>query len=519
MKHIHPSVPLLLLAAAIQDANAVATANPDTATAIRNGGPIAINVLANDTSDDTESEGLFIRTYDQLSFAYGTVTLDQETNQLIYEPPVDFVGQDTFFYQADDGFGYGGALVTINVVDELPNEEPLETYAVGGTNKAVARMLDDLCPVAGGETQLAQFSQSCNDLYALLEDGDTALLNESLRQIAPDESLTQRGLMAENARSKTARVQRAMAQLRSGGAASLSINNTALPLGGAAGDGLGSPWTLLSAIQFEDFERNQTGNEAGYDFNAKGLMLGLGYRLSNSLNLGAVLDWTAYDLDYLRNGGDLESDLLNFTGFLAWYSGNFGLDLQMGYTQGDSDAQRRFTFPVVAFADSRYDSSQRDLSGQFDWTWQSGAWTLQPFLRLDYLRSEIDGYTETGDSLWLTAVEKQAHERINTSAGLDTRYTLTYAWGVMVPSVKLSLVNQANLHNSPVAFQLVQAADFGFGGFELRTDSPDSLFYQWDVSTAFVLAGGWSSFLGVQVLSGYDHASAYQVSGGVNWEF
>lgn len=516
MKHIHPSVPLLLLAAAIQDANA-ATVNPDSATATRNGGPITIDVLDNDVANPESESGLFFVSYDQISANYGSVVLNQETNELVYTPPEDFVGQDTFFYTADDGFGYGGALVTVTVVDG-PQPE-FETYATGGANKAVARMLDDLCPVAGGETQLAQFSQSCSDLYSLLADEDTALLNDYLREIAPDESLTQRGLMAENSRNKTARIQNALAQLRSGGAASLSLNGKLLPLGGAAGDGLGSPWTLLSAIQFKDFERDQTGNEAGYDSSAKGLMLGVGYRLSGSFNLGAALDWTSYDLDYLNKSGDLEADLLNLTGFLTWYSGNFGLELQMGYTQGDSEGQRRFTFPVTAYADSRYDSSQRDLSGQFDWTWQGGAWTLQPFLRLDYLRSEIDAYTETGDSLWLTAVEKQAHEQINTSAGLDTRYTLTYGWGVMIPSLKLSLVNQANLHNSPVAFQLVQANDFGFGGFELRTDSPDSLFYQWDLSTAFVMAGGWSSFLGVQLLSGYDHVSAYQVSGGVNWEF
>lgn len=514
MKRIHPSFPLLLLAAAVHDANATAIVNPDTATAISNGGPIAIDVLANDESDDVESEGLFIFSYDQISAAYGTVTLDGETNQLIYEPPADYIGQDTFFYQADDGFGYGGAVVTINVVAAEPVS--LETYAVGGTNKAVARMMDELCPVAGGETQLAEFSQACVDLYGMVED--TALLNESLREIASEESLTQRGLMAENSRNKTDRIQAALAQLRGGGAASVSVNQQVLPLGGAAGDGLGSPWTLLSSIQYEDLERKQSDNQSGYDSTAKGLMLGLGYRLSNSFILGAALDWAAYDLDYLRNTGDLESDLYSFTGFLTWYSGSFGFDLQAGYTQGDSQAQRRFTFPVVAYADSRYDSSQRDLSGQLDWTWQGGAWTLQPFLRLDYLLSEIDAHSETGDSLWLTAVEKQAHEQINTSAGLDTRYTFNYGWGVMVPALKLSLINQANLHSSPVAFQLLNA-DAGFGGFELRADSPDSLFYQWDLSTAFVFANGWSSFLGVQTVSDYDHVSSYQVSGGVNWEF
>src|SRR5688572_8848090 len=98
MKHIHPSIPMLLLAAAIQDANA-ATVNPDTATAIRNGGPITIDVLENDIQDPQSEQGLFFVFYDQLSAAYGTVTLNEETNELIYEPPADFVGQDTFFYQ------------------------------------------------------------------------------------------------------------------------------------------------------------------------------------------------------------------------------------------------------------------------------------------------------------------------------------------------------------------------------------------------------------------------------------
>jgi len=88
----------------------------------------------------------------------------------------------------------------------------------------------------------------------------------------------------------------------------------------------------------------------------------------------------------------------------------------------------------------------------------------------------------------------------------------------MVPAVKLSLVNQSNLSNSPVAFQLL-GVESDSGRFELRADSPDSLFYQWDLTSAFVLANGLSTFIGAQILSGYEGVSAYQVSGGVNWEF
>ena len=35
----------------------------------------------------------------------------------------------------------------------------------------------------------------------------------------------------------------------------------------------------------------------------------------------------------------------------------------------------------------------------------------------------------------------------------------------------------------------------------------------------FILANGLSTFFGAQILSGYDGVSAYQVNGGVNWEF
>jgi len=511
MKHIHPSVPLLLLAAAIQDANAV-TPNPDTATAVRNGGPVTIDVLANDVADP-QSEGLFIRSYDQLSFAYGTVTLDEETNRLIYEPPVDFVGQDTFFYTADDGIGYGGAMVTINVVASALNAE-------GATNTAIARTLDGLCgqlaiDAGEGGVSLAQIPQ-LGEVCATL--ADTGNLNPSLREIAPEEALTQRTLLAENSRNKTSRLYEAMAAMRTGSHASLSINGTALPFGGAAGDGLGSPWTLLSSLQIENFERDHTGNESAYDYDAQGLMLGLGYRMDGNVNVGAAFDWMAYDVGYEGNTGDLDSDIYSLTAFISWYRNALGLDVQLGYSNGSTKAQRRFSILEQSVANSDYDSDQLDLSAQLDWSWQLQAWSLRPFLRLDYLKSGIDAFSESGDASWLVAAEKQNHEQLNTSAGLDTSYTLTYPWGVMVPSVKLSLVNQANLSNSPVAFQLLNE-ETELGRFELRADSPDSLFYQWDISTAFVLAGGWSSFLGVQVLSGYDHVSAYQVSGGVNWEF
>src|SRR5690606_30974556 len=149
------------------------------------------------------------------------------------------------------------------------------------------------------------------------------------------------------------------------------------------------------------------------------------------------------------------------------YRNAWGVDLQAGYSQGSTQAQRRFAQLEISEADSDYDSSQLDLSSQVDWSWQHGAWSLKPFLRLDYLKTTVDAYSETGTASWLVEAEKQTHEQLDSSAGLDTSYTLSYSWGVMIPAIKLSFVNQANLSNSPVAFQLI-GVESDSGRFELR---------------------------------------------------
>ena len=134
------SIPLLLLAAAVQQANATAIANPDTATMIQGTGSIAIDVLANDTSDNIENNTLFIDSFDSTSTGYGSVILDSETNQLVYTPPSeDFVGTDTFTYFVVDDSGYGGStVVTVEVTEPEPERDRSRPFQANPTAMATA---------------------------------------------------------------------------------------------------------------------------------------------------------------------------------------------------------------------------------------------------------------------------------------------------------------------------------------------------------------------------------------------
>ena len=509
MKSLH-ALPLLLLAA-IQDANAIATGNPDSRTMLQGTGSITIDVLANDTSSIANSD-LFIETYDTTSAGYGSVVLNDD-DTLTYTPPSEnFTGTDTFTYFVTDDSGYGNqTVVTIEVIEGIA----LDTLVTGSRNRSVATMLGEACNAEGVSNALGS---SCSQFSSQVGEGGN--LDSLIANIAPDEALIQRSLMSENNRNRTSRLYQSISHMQSGSPASLSINNRSLPsngTGGGAGDGFSSPWTLLSSIQTERFEHDQTSKEAGYESKSVGALLGLGYRVDRKLSLGVALDWSSYEVDFASKGGNMDSDIYSLTTFLSYYNGPIHWDLQAGYASADTQAKRVFDFPAPAVANSDYGSDQLSLSTQLEWAWQPGAWTLKPFARLDYLQTNVDAFSETGDSVWNMSAGKQKYTLLNSSLGFDTSYTATTSWGVVIPGIRFSAINQNDLDSDAVNFQLIDAGSLG--NFKLSTDSPDSRFYEWSLNTAFILKNGVSTFISGRVVSDYDNASAYQVAGGINFEF
>jgi uncharacterized protein YhjY with autotransporter beta-barrel domain len=506
MKPLH-ALPLLLLAA-IQDANATATGNPDSRTMVRSTGSITIDVLANDTSTIVNGD-LFIQTYSTVSSGYGSVVLNND-NTLTYTPNEGFSGTDTFTYFVTDDSGYGNqTVVTVEVIDEI---QPIDGFVTGARNRSIATMLDTACNAEGASNELIS---SCVELLSQVGEGNN--LDSLVSNIAPDEALAQRSLMSENNRNRTSRLYQGIAQLHAGSSASLTVNDQVMSSGGGAGDGFSSPWTLLSSIQTEHFEHNQTSKEAGYEASSVGALIGVGYRVDRKLSLGVAFDWSSYEVDFAAKGGNMDSDVYSLTGFLSYYNGPLHWDLQAGYTTGDTQAKRVINFPDTAAAYSDYGSDQLSLSTQLESAWQFNAWALKPFVRMDYLQTKVDAFSETGDSIWNMSASKQNYSQLNTSVGLDTSYTATMSWGVFIPGIRFSAVNQNDLDNDAVNFQLINAGDLG--NFKLSADSPDSMFYEWNLNSAFILKNGVSTFLSGRVVSGYKDSKAYQITGGINWEF
>ena len=522
MKRSLHKFPMLALALAVSQASyAAVTAVNDTVNTTPSTS-VVINVLANDSSD-IPSAPLFVDSEGYTNGLYGTVVLGQN-NELIYTPNEGFIGEDTFTYFASDNSGYGGtATVTVTV---LPAEEPpvepeasIESQVQGASNKRTASMLDAVCAKAN-ENGGTGLSQELNASCLTLLDASGAELQAMVEDIAPEEILVQRTLMANNLRNFTSRLYQFQDSLRPGGEGeAVTVNSGGMMLnpykGGAAGDEA-SRWGVFGSVNFDKAEHDQTDYESGYEYDAYGLTLGLDHALQPELHVGAAVNWLTYDLEYDSNGGTLDSDQFSFTGYMSWFIDKFSVDAQLGYTLGDFTTERNIeSFSTVADGDT--DSSQYNVSTQVDYSVGFDALTVRPYLRLDYLSTTIDGYTEDGGAGWAMEIGDQELNITETSLGVDTTYAMSFDWGVMVPGLKLAAVSVGSSDYAPVAFHLIGDASSD-GEFALQPDSEDSMFYQVDLNAVFQLKNGVASFVSFQSMLGYDDYSAFQVVGGFNIE-
>ncbi len=82
--------------------------------------PITVDILENDS--DPNGDRITIDQFDSTSSNGGTVSLDQD--QLVYTPPADFSGIDTFTYTiTDDNGGSDTAIVTVNIDNPTTPED------------------------------------------------------------------------------------------------------------------------------------------------------------------------------------------------------------------------------------------------------------------------------------------------------------------------------------------------------------------------------------------------------------
>ncbi|MET0357764.1 MAG: autotransporter domain-containing protein [Cellvibrio sp.] len=492
--------------------------------------PVNSSITLNPIANDFDSDGDAIAVVSVTTSNNASVTLNSD-GSVFYVPNKDFQGVDTFNYTIRETQTTAAltatATVTVNVSDSN-----FVAASTGDNNRSLAEAMDVVC------TKLRESSDSelgagrrnllerCNALDAMAEN-DPDALNAAFRQIAPEETIALMRVTSESTRAQTSAVSQRIGQLQAGNN-SFTLNGMAarnIQSGGGAGDAepIWSAIGFFASFQHEVAEKDMTTMESGYESGGNTLTLGADYRFNEKWVMGGAVGFSQNDLDYSNQGGKLDTEVTSFIIFNSYSFEKSSLEMQLGYASTSFDSVRNMEYYE---GDTLISDTMRGTTGgdqllfnsQFQWEWNRNALSVFPFMRFDYLQNKVDGYGENGGGGLPMVIGKQSTEQMTLGAGVQTTYVFNKNWGVLIPSFKATLLSEVSSAYDPITARFAYDPDPD-NMFTMKNDGEDKSFAQIGIGSSFIFKGGVSGFLQYQQLVGYNNLSAYQIQGGIRYEF
>ncbi len=315
----------------------------------------------------------------------------------------------------------------------------------------------------------------------------------------------------------------------------------ALQRGGAAGDQAVIP-------RFGGFvngivswgKLDETANRVGYDFNTGGVTGGLDYRLTDNAIIGAAFNYAnqTADLDkgILLAGGDVDADVFSGSIFGTYYVGDFYIDgigtfAGVNYTikrQVNIPSSNPAAAPVSTTATGEPGANGYAFSFGSGYDGQYQKWSYSPFLRVDYRKLDVDGYTETGAGGLNLKVDGQDVNSLILALGGQVAYAISAPFGVVLPRFRAEynheFENDAVLLRAQYFAPIDPSNNLTATGldnpvFEATTDQPDRDFFIIGGGISAVFQRNVQAFIDFESVIGYSTVTNNILTTGVRVEF
>jgi outer membrane autotransporter protein len=231
--------------------------------------------------------------------------------------------------------------------------------------------------------------------------------------------------------------------------------------------------------------------------------------------IGGALSYSHTFGDFDDGGGDFDVD--SFGGLLygSYYPSDASyIDAVIGLAAKDQKLDRRVVANNLILGNAEGDTIgfefQGSLSAGYDFTFDNI--TVGPRVGVNYLRTEMDGFTETGNPLALS-YEDQVEDSLTTTVGIQGSVAISTGFGVVVPQVSAEYVHEfLNDRRTIDAFAL-DGTPVSF-----VTDPPDRDYFNVGGGVVFVLPDGIAPFLNYSAQVANRFEELHTVTAGVRLE-
>ncbi len=411
--------------------------------------------------------------------------------------------------------------------------------------KTVQQVISEICPQGVVAQQL---QDDCDAFVTAANRGDPNA-TVALSQITPDMATTPANTALNSMALQTSNIAARMAALR-GGIAGFSLADLQLDVdgkqlsgaqlrqmladmtGGAASNDSDSFSRLGGFIsgRFSSGSQDRTINVEGYGYHATGLTAGVDYRFSDRLIAGGAIGYAKADAGIDSGRGSLAAKTWSLTVFGTYYQSNqFFVDGSFTYADTSYDQSRRLNFdlstqaPVEQTFASSFSGKQYGVTVRSGYEMHRGALTLVPGARLQYIKTNVDGYSEPVGAVgvpgsgWGVAMDSQSLKSLTLALGSRVNYAVSQSWGVMLPYAGLEWVHEFQTNGNGVSGHFVN--DPTNTTFLIPTDQLDRNYFNLQLGVSTQFANGAAGFINYQRILGYSGLSHYTVNAGVRVEF
>jgi hypothetical protein len=247
-------------------------------------------------------------------------------------------------------------------------------------------------------------------------------------------------------------------------------------------------------------DRKDSPNEAAFDGNTDSIAIGMDWMPHPDWVLGLALSHDQEDLDFDASDGSASGDYSGGIGFISWTpTPALALNGYFGRSAGSNELARAidYTLPdgtsVAATARADPDST-RDIAGaSVDWSIPRGAWGWNLGAGIDWTRTGLDPYTETGGEGLAISVPGRAITTRRGRIDAAVLYNMSTGWGVWQPQLKVGLRHE--FANPARALTVRFAEDPNDTPIVFNTEDPDTGWGEWSIGSVFVFAHGHSGFV------------------------
>ncbi|MCF6319591.1 MAG: autotransporter outer membrane beta-barrel domain-containing protein [Proteobacteria bacterium] len=181
----------------------------------------------------------------------------------------------------------------------------------------------------------------------------------------------------------------------------------------------------------------------------------------------------------------------------------------MNFTLGGRSIQE------TALSDTN--ANQYSVSMSTGYSFYKNAWNITPNASFSYVRTTIDGFTETGADAFSFIFEEQKLDSLVWSTGISISKAISLKKGVLTPQFDFNYNYESKNNAQDIIARFVNAPSDQL--FIIKTDSPDRSFASAGIGLVYISANGKQAYINYRSILALEDFSRGTINIGMRFEF